>query len=232
MTTPGDASVELPKARFISDTLLFVSRDAPIIYDLTSRTETPAPPSSARVLDPSGALLVAGLERRCAGVTVRIERATRDADSPDGRIGSALVLSHTLGPDCVDTPQSVQRDNAGFRVLGWAPQGLLLARGAEVRLVPLGLDGRATGEPRALENETPRPAPLPLGRATADGSRYAWLSPFGVVVFAAQGAPPELFRPEGWDAIAGGASDVAISPSGQRLAVLSGGQCHIIAKEP
>jgi len=233
--TPGpeladtqDADLRLPNARFISDTLLLLQRQTPVIYDLTTQTETPAGSSSTRVIDPSGGLALSALERRCAGISLRIERTSSEMPGASRVVSSPLLLARSVSPECVDTPQSVRRDTAGFRALGWAPQGLLLARGSEVRLVPLSLDGKPAGEARALDETTPRPAPLPAGRATPDGSHYAWLTPFGVVVFGAQNAPPALFRPAGWDAIGPSATDVAISPSGKQLAVLSGGRCYLL----
>jgi hypothetical protein len=78
---------------------------------------------------------------------------------------------------------------------------------------------------------TPPPAPLALGRATSDGSRYAWLTPFGVVIMTTSGRA-ELWRPKGWEAIGALASDVALSPSGQRVAVISAGRVHLLSSLP
>lgn len=223
-------ALRLPGARFISDSLLLVEREPPVIFDLDHATEAPAPVASSRIADPAGSLFLSAIERRCAGLFLRIERATNPAEhsGPVQAVSTPPLLVREGLADCIDTPQTRHRDAAGFRALGWAPQGVLVARGSEVRLVPLSIDGSAAGTPRVLDAATPRPAPLPSGRATVDASRYAWATPFGVVVFGAASAPPELWRPKGWEEIGQKAEDAAISPSGQRIAVLSAGRVFVL----
>ncbi len=231
VSEPAGLMVRLPSARFVTDSLLYVRRDAPVVVDLETGTETPAPLAEDRVLDPASALAVTAIERRCAGLFLRIERA---AANPVLGVAARTVSTPALlqlDTECIDTPQTRQKDSGGYRVLGWAPQGVLAARGSEVRLVPLSIEGTASGEPRALDVLTPRPAPLALGRASSDGSRYAWLAPFGVVVMDTSGQA-ELWRPKGWENVAATASDVAISPSGRRIAVVSAGRVYVLSSVP
>lgn len=223
-------ALRLPGARFVTDSLLFVERESPVVFDLDHATETQAPAASSRIADPAGGLFLSAIERRCAGLFLRIERAMNPAEhsGPVQVVSTPALLVREGFADCIDTPQTRHRDPAGFRALGWAPQGVLVARGSEVRLVPLAIDGSAAGTPRVLDALTPRPAPLPSGRATVDASRYAWATPFGVVVFGAANTPPELWRPKGWEEIGQKAEDAAISPSGQRVAVLSAGRVFVL----
>lgn len=223
--------VRLPSARFITDELLYVRRDPAVVYHVEQGSEVAAPMADDRVLDPSGSLAVTAIERRCSGLFLQIERSS-DRNPPG--IAARPVSTPALRIDdasCTDTPQTRRKDSAGYRVLGWAPQGVLAARGSEVVLVPLSIEGAATGEPRVLDALTPRPAPLAQGRASSDAAHYAWLAPFGVVVFDNAGKA-ELWRPKGFDAIAAAASDVAISPSGKRVAVTSGGRVYLLGAAP
>ncbi len=235
--TPGpnvsDASdpLRVPNVRFVSDALLFVAREPPVFFDLEHATEAPAPAASARITDPTGTLFLSAIERRCAGLFLRIERTSSVAEHSGltQAVSTPALLLRDAFADCTDSPQTRHRDTAGFRVLGWAPQGVVAARGSEVRLVPLAMDGSAAGAPRVLDALTPRPAPLPSGRATVDASRYVWLTPFGVVVFGPASSPLELWRPNGWLDIGPSARDASISPSGRRIAVLSGGRVFLLS---
>ena len=222
--------VRLPSARFVTDNLLYVRRDAPVVYDIEHATEAAAPAAEDRVLDPAGTLAATAIERRCSGFFLHIERAANPNPALVSRPVSTPALL-PLDPHCSDTPQTRRKNSGGYRVLGWAPQGVLAARGSEVRLVPLSIEGSASGEPRALDALMPWPAPLALGRATSDGSRYAWLTPFGVVIMDTSGKA-ELWRPKGWETIGPGASDVALSPSGRRIAVISVGRVYLLSSLP
>ncbi len=231
VTEQSGMSVRLPSARFVTDNLLYLRRDLPVVFDVVQGTEASASVADDRVLDPSGTLAVTAIERRCSGLFLQIERATSGAQLGLATRPVSTPVLLPLEAHCNDTPQTRREDSAGYRVLGWAPQGVLAARGSEVRLVPLSMAGTASGEPRVLDALTPRPAPLPVGRATSDGSRYAWLLPFGVVVLDTSGKA-ELWRPKGWEDVGPGASDVAISPSGLRIAVISAGRTYLLASTP
>jgi hypothetical protein len=238
--TPGPAvhmattpPVHLPPARFVTESLLYVAREGGgVLYDVERATESAAPTADNLVRDPSGALAVTGIERRCDGLSLRIERAP-EVGTPY-LAGVVLARPSVLGfapePGCKERPNRSVADGEGYRALGWAPQGVLMARGGEVRLIPLAIDGKAAGEPRALPFGMPRPAPLPLGRATSDASRYVLPTPFGVLVFGVTGEAPELWRPQGYAELSGRVGDAAISPSGRRVALSAGGRVYLLTK--
>jgi hypothetical protein len=223
--------VHLPRARFTDESTLFVRRRAPVLVNLESGAETPiAEPSDDLVRDPGGQLAVTAIERGCAGYALRIERRPGVSSSyvPLPPVASAPLLAQASAPGCVSLPEAQRRDDGGFDVLGWAPQGVVAARGAERFVVPLGIDGKPTDAPRALEPGAPAPAPLPAGTALADGSQHAQATPFGVLVFGPQGVA--LLRPEGYTSAVTAPLDVALSPSGKRVAVVSGGRVYVLTR--
>lgn len=225
--------VRLPSARFVDESTLLLRRSTPVLYGLESGEETAlAVPTDDLVRDPAGELCATDIERTNCGLRLRIERAPK-VGSPF--IGSAPVATPTLlafAPDCAPDGGAARPDAAGFQVLGWAPQGVVAARGREVRVVPLSADGAPSGEPFAIDGDAPLPAPLPSGLSSPDGAFRAELTPAGVLVFARGAAAPELWRPDGFAGIAQSASEVAISPQGRRAAVVADGVVYVLSREP
>jgi hypothetical protein len=221
--------VHLPSARFLGDSTLYVHRLSPILFDLERNEETAAPSATDQLMrDPSGQLIASVIERTCEGQAVRIERAPpRGSDYTAAKaLASAVIAPSPAAPGC--NRNSTRPDDGGFTLLGWAPQGLLAVRGSEVRLVPLGSDGRALGPARTLPPDAPRPAPLPSGSATADGARYVEATPYGVLVYGPSSTSLALWRPEGYTAIAQGPLEAAISPSGLRVALVAGHDVYLL----
>jgi hypothetical protein len=223
----------LPSARFLTDDQLLLERPVPTLYDLSRSEELPAPAPGDRLFrDPSGQLMVADIERdACGGLRLRVERAPR-AGAPyvPGAVVSTPALRPSAGrPPCKQAGAKAHADG-GYQVLGWAPQGVVLVRGLEGSVVPLDLQGAPAGEPFALPAGAPLPAPLPSGAGTPDGARYAELSPAGILVYARGGSPPELWRPDGYSALAASARQPAISPSGKRVAVLANGGVYVLSR--
>jgi hypothetical protein len=222
--------IHLPSARFLSDDTLYVHRLASVLYNLETGEENAAPGSDQLLRDPSGQLIVSAIERTCDGLAVRIERAPPPGSdyTSAAPLASPVLLPAASAPGC--TRSSHRPDDGGFTLLGWAPQGLVAARGSEVRLVPLAGNGRANGEPRVLAPDSPRPAPLPSGTATRDGSRYVEATPYGVLLYGPSSTHVELWRPEGYTAIAKGPLEAAISPTGRRIAVVAGGSVYLLER--
>jgi hypothetical protein len=226
--------LHLPSARFLDDNQLILRRATPVLYDLDKGSETPlGTPPDELIRDPSGQLALTAIERDgCGALHLRIEKAPKPGTP---YVAGAPVSTPLIAPGaslwtCKQgvTPGHV---TSGFSALGWAPQGVVLARGPEVFVVPLTVAGATAGEPFALPSETPLPAPLAGGSAAADGTRYAELSAFGVLVFERHAAPPALLRPDGFLSFAGAAVDVAISPSGRRIAVVANGTVYVLTRE-
>lgn len=223
--------LHLPSARFIGESTLYVHRASPVFYDLLRAEETAATGAGDLLLrDPSGQLIATAIERTCDGLGVRIERAP----PPGSDYVSGAALAHAVlvpmasAPGC--TRSTTRADDAGWALLGWAPQGLVAARGSEVRVVPLASDGRASAPARVLAPEAPRPAPLPSGTATSDGGHWVEATAHGVLVYGPRSTDVELWRPDGYAAIAKGPLEAAISPSARRAAVVAGGAVYVLER--
>lgn len=210
--------VHLPSARFVDDNTLLLRRREAVMFSLDNGEESAVMLATDELMrDPSGALCVTDVERSACGVSLRIERAPK--------VGAPYVRTSPVSTPNLKTQQpcparGTVRSESGYQVLGWAPQGVVVARAGEVSVVPLDLNGAASAEPFVLTSEAPCPAPLPLGVSSNDGARYAELTPVGILVTERSRPAPELWRPEGYAAIADRAREVAISPSGKRVAVV------------
>jgi hypothetical protein len=219
--------VLLPNARFVTDSLLYLRRPEPAVYDVNHQTETVAPPQDDRIRDPQGTLFVLGLKRTCGGILFQAARSDAPSEGPlpPQAIKSALLVKAAADPSCREAALSDEvRD---YKVLGWAPQGVLAARGSEVRILPLTVDGTPLGESRVLAHDAPRPAPISPGIATPDASRYAYALPFGVVVYGQQSS--ELWRPTGYAELFPSITDIAISPSGRRVAIVAKRRVYVLS---
>jgi len=233
--TMGDApAAHLPAATFVDETTLLLRGQSPSRYDISTGQVTPVDGGDALVRDPSGRLAVADVHRTCDGFALGIV--------PSARIVSGVVASRPVSEPILERrappasvrcpgalPRSVAEDSGGWRVLGWAPQGVVAARGAEARVVPLTVDGRAAGEGAPIEAGSLAPAPLPSGAATPDGSAYAMATQYGVLVHRLGATPRDSWaRPAEWGQATGDVTDVAISPSATKVAVVRGGRVYVI----
>ena len=210
--------------QFPDDQTLVIDGSAPRAVELSSGSKTPL--SRANVLPP-----VRGPEDRFAVRTVRSTCAGFEAEV--GPIGGkqshrVLIEPRSDGAPCrtsIDRPASVFE----WAVVGWAPQGLLAASGDLLRIVPLNELAKPAGRPIELSPGSPLPAPIHGARVTPDGSRYVIPHPEGIVVRDwRKGGAGLWLRPEGWDAVAGELRSIAISPSGNEVAVQKGNEIRLI----
>jgi hypothetical protein len=236
-TAPRWTALRLPALAFLDENRILLRGEAPRVFDLATGREQPAEPDAAelRVVDPSGTYAVAGVERRCVGYVLRIVRA---ASFVAGQVlgathGQPLLAAREppAGAPCPDLTPSLRRDDGGFRVLGWAPQGVVVARESELLVVPLDLSAQPAGDPEVLAPGTLPPAPLPPGAVTPNGRHRVEVRGLGVLVHRVTPSPePVLLWPEGWAAREGEVSDAAIAPSGRRVAVLRGGRVLVLER--
>jgi hypothetical protein len=210
-------------------------------WSLADGAVTPAPPEQGEVLlrEPGGALAIVDVHRTCRGYVLGIVPAS-------SVVAGVFVGAYTAEPLVAEAPPppgarcdgatsalpaASRRDHGGFRVLGWAPQGALVAQGAVLRVVSLAPGGVPNGDVTLLEEGVPAPAPLPAGAVDASGTAHAWATPFGVVVHE-RGARARvaLLRPEGWAEVGATAGDVAISADARSVAVAVGGTVRLMAR--
>jgi hypothetical protein len=231
---PRWTALRLPALAFLDEDRILLRGDFPRVYDLSTGTEQPATEGTdLRILDPSGAYAVAGVERRCAGYVLRVVASSSFV------AGQVLGAAHSMpllaareapaGAPCPDLTPTLRRDDGGFRVLGWAPQGVVAARQGELHVVPLDLSAQPAGAPSALTPGTLPPAPLPAGSISPSGDHFVELRGMGVLVHRVASRPEtRLLWPEGWATRDGAVSDPAVSPSGRRVAVLRGGRVLVL----
>jgi hypothetical protein len=224
------------------EALLLRSGTSASTWNIADGTVAPAPPEEGEVLlrEPGGALAIVDVHRTCRGYALGVVPAS-------SVVAGVFVGAYAAEPLVAEAPPppgarcdgptgalppAFRRDDGGFRVLGWAPQGALVARGAVLRLVSLAPGGTANGDATLLEDGVPAPAPLPSGAIDASGAAHAWATPFGVVVHE-RGARARiaLLRPEGWAEVGATAGDVAIAADARRVAVVVGGTVRLLERK-
>lgn len=190
---------------FRNDATVALLDEPPVRFALPGGERAPDPGVPA-VIDPSGELS-ARLERRCAGV----ELAITGAFDPSVRTRS-LVVDEPAPAPCQGSPDDGSHP---WRLLGWAPQGLVLGAPGRRRVVPVvaGPQIEATDE---LGLTTPPPAPLRGPRITPSGAIWILESPLGVMRY--EGARMKLWWPPDWP-LGERPAAIAISPDGTRVAI-------------
>jgi hypothetical protein len=229
VAVPEGGLPRLGTLAFLGEDRLLVRGRSPRTVDLTNGTEMPAEEGQGALAlaDPSRTLRLLAIERRCEGTVVVLGGLDPLADLTSAR-STALISPRRApaGAACPDMTPALRSDDDGWRALGWAPQGLLVARGIDVRMIPLDLSGRAAGAPVVIAPGGAIPGPIAPGHATSDGRLYVRSTTGGIVVVDLASAPrsASLLRPAGWAPPDGTEVDAAISPSGRRIAWISGGR--------
>lgn len=111
-----------------------------------------------------------------------------------------------------------------WEIVGWAPQGLVFERGSLRRIVPLNVDAAPAGDPFDLGDEEPLPSPILGPRVSRDGETRLIVIPSAILIVR-EGRRSLVIRHEAW----GDAPKIraaAISPSGDRLAAVVGGELY------
>ena len=224
--------VHLPLVGFRDDDTLVVRGVAPAVYRVTDDGVTPIVPAETIegdvvLTDPSGRWAVVDVQRTCEGHVLAIVRASEVVSGVvAGRPMSRPLLEPRAPPpgaQCPsDLPATAREDDGGWRIAGWAPQGVVALRRDEIRLVPLTVSAAPAGDPIVLDASTPAPAPMPAGRMSPDAAAYALATPIGIVV--RRGDRTTVLRP---DAYTAEVDSVAVSPNGRRVAFVAAGKAHV-----
>lgn len=223
--TPPPRDFTLSALGFLDEDHVLVRSSPPQRWTIGGGLEPTDPGTSdVRVMDPQKHFAVASLEHRCGAVRLRVVRPSASAGQPPA--SNPLLWGDDAG--CED---SAADGGLGWRLLGWAPQGLVAARGAELRVVPLDVAGQPSGAASTLTGGTPPPAPLPAGASTLDGRFHVELRGPGVLLHEVGGDAPTLLWPEGWAERTGEATHAAVSPSGRRVAVARGGRLFLMERD-
>ncbi|HKU42540.1 MAG TPA: hypothetical protein VJR89_30490 [Polyangiales bacterium] len=223
---PNAPNVHLPALGFVSEDQLLV-RPLGQIYDLNTRAAQPSTLGTGMIMSsPSGQFAAIDVVRDCAGQYLRLVPSTAIVSGyvASGRGQDVALVAERAGTEgCADRTR--RTDHSGWTVLGLTQQGALLAKGAELQLIPIDAEGKSAGPARVL---APGEAVSPLaaaGALTPNGLRYALATTEGVAVID-RGAQPgsSLIRTPA--SCTARIADVAISPSGQRFAMTCAGRVY------
>lgn len=225
----GGERPRLSSLAFLDEDRILVRGDGARIVTLSTGASAPTLDEGTALRDAEGQHAIAEIERSCEGYVLVTRPIFGDLASPSDAHEDALIVAAPppAGAACAPALDSLARprslsaldrqDDGGYRVLGWAPQGALLAREGELVLVPLDVAGAPVGQAHVLAADEPAPAPIAPGHATSDASAWAFATPMGLVLHR-RGQPATLVAPAGFDRVDGGTFDVAVSPSATRLA--------------
>ncbi|MFO0708643.1 MAG: hypothetical protein U0353_02330 [Sandaracinus sp.] len=230
MPVSARRSPRLSTLAFLDESRLLVRGASPRVLRIEGESFVPesAPElrlEDARLLDPDGALELVALERSCEGTVAVIAPASGIVDAVTGSRREVLVAPRPAPAvaTCPTMPEGHRADDDGFVALGWAPSGLVLARGSAITLLPLDASGAPAGPSSVLDPQIPAPAPLPAGAAVPDARGYALALPIGIVVVDRVEHTLSVFHGEDFSVPQGLPIDVALSPSLARAAWLCGG---------
>jgi hypothetical protein len=231
IATPAAPAVRRAAIAFLDEQRLLLRGEPARSYDLGSGEVAPiGMPGDTVLRDPSGRLAIAAVQRSCQGYQLSIVAASQIAlGVVAGPSAAEPLISAAPPPPGARCPQPLspeqRRDRGGFAVLAWTAQGVVLARGQGLWLLPLDAAGRAAAPASELAPGAPI-AGLPphSSELTPDGRYHALLTPLGVAIHdRQQGGARLVALPEGGGAV----TDIAVSPSGRRVAIVRGGRVHV-----
>src|SRR5262249_23823060 len=126
------------------------------------------------------------------------------------------------GAHCPELSPEQRRESGGYRVLSWTARGVLLAHGPLLSLLPLDAGGKAAAAAAPLRDSDALPPQTNSGELTADGRYHALVTTLGLAIRdrKAGGATRLFALPAGSPSV----TDIALSPSATRVALLRGGQ--------
>jgi hypothetical protein len=220
-------NVRLPGLGFASEDQLLVRGTIPIAYDVRTRASTPSALAQGVVLGaPGGQVAIVDLVRDCAGRYLRLVPASSIVSGfvASGRgVDVALASERPVAQGCTG---GVRRpDRSGWSVLGFTERGVLLAQGPALQLVPITADGKSAGPAKALMPTEPAPPLAAAGALSQNGLRHALATSEGVAIVE-RGPQPSTTLIRSPASCTGRIGDVAISPSGQRVAMSCSGRVY------
>jgi hypothetical protein len=220
-------SVRLPGLGFASEEQLLLRGSLPLAYDVRTRATGPSALAQGVVLTaPAGRVAIVDVVRDCAGRYLRLVPASSIVSgfvAGGHGVDVALASERPVAEGCTG---GVRRaDRSGWSVLGWTTQGALLAQGSTLQLVPIDPDGKSAGPARLLGPSEPAPPLLAPGALSQNGWRHALATSEGVAVIE-RGPKPSTTLIRSPPSCSGRIGDVAISPSGQRVAMSCSGRMY------
>jgi hypothetical protein len=227
---PAGSGVRRTRIAFLDEDHLLLRGEPALSYSLAdSSSAVTSQHAESRVLSPDGRLAVGAVVRACDGYHLQVLDAAQLVQGLALGVSRAEpLLAAAAAPPQARCPgplsRALREDAGGFQVLDWTERGVVVARDEERWLLALDAAGALQGAPKLLaSNEAV--APLVPGPLSADGSRYARVSPVGVVrITLGASLKSDLLPPVPGD---GALGEVVVSPSGRSVAVLRGTQVYV-----
>ncbi|HEX2679251.1 MAG TPA: hypothetical protein VHM19_21520, partial [Polyangiales bacterium] len=233
LRAPDSPAVRLPALGFIDEGHLLLRGVVAQSYELATKALVPIGLSgSVLVSDAQQHDAVIDVVRGCDGRHLRMAPAEQVMNSVaaslltgNAGVGPLLDVATASDAPCVANAP-VKSDRTGLSVLGYSAQGVLVAQGSTLLLVAV---NAAAGTPaRALAPDEAAPILVAPGALAADGLHHALASSQGVVLVT-RGAHPGVRLVRTPPSCSGVPSDVALSPSGEHIAMLCGGTVYVAA---
>ncbi len=229
---PTGPEVRLSSIAFVDENTLLLRGAQPRLYRIDDQSFADVDPATGRVLveDNSQRFAVVSIVQSCLGYHLRIVSASQ----AQAGITSGPAVSEPLiekrparpGTACSNTPAEIENGFSGYRVLGWTVQGIVVAAESKLLLVALDEQAQPIRETLAITDAKALSAPLPPGASSPNGHIYTAITPIGILLQRVLPSTKTLLvRPPEWNAQE--ASDVAVSPSGRKVAYLRAGRVYI-----
>jgi hypothetical protein len=220
-------SIHLPGLGFASEEQLLLRGGLPSAYDLRTRASTPSSLAQGVVLSaPGGQVAIVDLVRDCAGRYLRLVPASSIVSgfvASGHGVDVALASERPVAEGCTG---GVRRpDRSGWSVLGFTERGVLLAQGPSLQLVPIAADGKSAGPANVLAPTEPAPPLVAPGALSQNGLWHALATSEGVAIVQ-RGPQVSTTLIRSPPSCTGRIGDVAISPSGQRVAMSCSGRVY------
>ncbi len=219
-----DAEASPVQLRFENAETLWVGGSPARTIELASGVRRTVPSSlpASPIVDPEGRFQVIGVRVTCAGFEAEISPVR-------GRQSHRVLIERRPQASPCKTPIDRPSSPLEWGVLGWAPQGLVVARDDRLRIVPLNSLAKPAGAPFDLKSGAPLPAPIRGARITPDGERYVLPQTQGVLVRDTRGQGRAVWlRPPDWDQVPGAVGSTAISPDGKQVALQKGNEIRVL----
>ncbi len=224
---PSTPAIRIPALGFATEDQLLLRGGSGLSYDLRTRTQSPSSLAQGVVMyGPGNRFAIVDMVRDCAGQYLRtVPSSSIVSGFVAGGRGEDLPL-YTDRPAAAGCRPGVRRpDRSGWIALGVTERGALLAQGAKLQLVPFDAEGKSTGIAALLAPGEPAPPLSAAGAISGNGLRHALPTSEGVALVQRGGeSTTTLIRSPA--SCTGKVTDVAISPSGRRVAMLCSGRVY------
>lgn len=233
LRAPEAPNARLPAVAFVDQDHLLLRGASAQSYELATHAIAPSAAStSLLVVDAKNRFAITDITSKCDGDHLAIAPAEQIVAGVVAGRSTQEPLIAPASDEAARACTSAAAKPLGrrSRVFGLSAQGAVVASGSVLYLVPLTDAGAADGEPRVLADSEPAPQLLAAGALSADGHRYALAVSEGIALVVRGGNPAAtLIRPPA--SCSGPISDIALSPLGDRVAMICAGHVYV-AQQP